>query len=374
MKHLKTLLTTIAVLLCSVTINAHDFEVDGIYYNITSNTDFTVEVTYKGSASSSAVYTDSVVIPSSVTYNGITYSVTAIGSSAFQSCGELTGISLPNSVTSIGRNAFQSCGGLTNISLPNSVTSIGRNAFSYCIGLTNISIPNSVTSIENDVFPDCVITKENNVMYVDTWAIGVEDKEQTAYTIRQGTIGLAYGAFENCLNMQTISIPSSVTSINDHAFYGCCDLYNVDIPSSVTSIGSCAFYGCSSILSITISSEVNNLGSYAFGGCSNLFTVTINSSSIVSKHYKKDPLYDDDAPACLKFIFGDQVQEYNIGGDATQIGDYAFYRCENLQTVTITAPIENIGNFSFEGCSKLKSINLPNSVTTISGYAFYACI
>ena len=134
---------------------AHDFEVDGIFYNKTS--DNTVAVTYKGYSydSYSNEYAGDVVIPSSVDYNGATYSVTSIGNSAFNECTSLTSIEIPYSVTSIGYNAFFDCSSLTSIEIPNSVTSIGNRAFYYCLGLTGIEIPNSVTSIGDSAFINC---------------------------------------------------------------------------------------------------------------------------------------------------------------------------------------------------------------------------
>ena len=103
---------------------AHDFEVDGIYYN--NNWDGTVTVTYRGNSSYdySNEYSGNVVIPSSVTYSGNTYAVTSIGNYAFSDCSGLTSITIPNSVTSIGNWAFSYCRGLTSITIPNSVTSI----------------------------------------------------------------------------------------------------------------------------------------------------------------------------------------------------------------------------------------------------------
>ena len=109
MGKIKVFLTTIAVLLCSVTMNAHDFEVDGIYYKITSSADNTVSVTYEGSSSNSAVYTGSIVIPSNVTYNGSEFTVKSIGNNAFFGCSSLTSVTIPNSVTSIGSGAFSNC-------------------------------------------------------------------------------------------------------------------------------------------------------------------------------------------------------------------------------------------------------------------------
>ena len=99
MKCIKSLLTA-CLLLCVAAVSAHDFEVDGIYYNITDATNKTVEVT-----SGTDKYIGSVVIPESVTY-GKTYSVTSIGEYAFCNCSGLTSVVIGNSVTSIGDYAF----------------------------------------------------------------------------------------------------------------------------------------------------------------------------------------------------------------------------------------------------------------------------
>ena len=142
MKTVKTWLFTIASLLCSITANAHDFVVNGIYYNKTSNTE--VSVTYRGSSyyDYSNEYSGNVVIPSTVTYSGKEYSVTSIGDDAFWACSGLTSVTIPNSVTSIGQYAFRGCTGLTSVTIPNSVASIGGDAFYYCSGLTSVTIPN----------------------------------------------------------------------------------------------------------------------------------------------------------------------------------------------------------------------------------------
>ena len=97
------------MLLCSISAHAHDFEVDGIYYNILSIENLTAEVMYKGSNKQSAVYSGIVDIPKCVIYNGFTYSVISIGNYAFNGCSSLTGITIPNSVISIGEAAFSSC-------------------------------------------------------------------------------------------------------------------------------------------------------------------------------------------------------------------------------------------------------------------------
>ena len=129
------LLTLMAIL--ALTASAHDFVVNGIYYNKNGNEAI---VTYKGTSYSqySDEYSGNVVIPSTVKYNGTTYSVTSIGNYAFAGCKGLTSVTIRYSVTSIGDGAFSGCSGLTSVTIPNSVTTIGDGAFSGCSGLAEI--------------------------------------------------------------------------------------------------------------------------------------------------------------------------------------------------------------------------------------------
>ncbi len=143
----KSFCLTALLLLFGQSLFAYDFEVNGIFYNITSSTDLTVEVTYDVKYQQTSTYVGDVVIPATVENEGTTYSVTSIGYHAFYGCSGLTGIVIPSSVTSIGNWAFSDCTGLTSIEIPSSVTSIGNEAFWGCTGLTSIEIPSGVTSI-----------------------------------------------------------------------------------------------------------------------------------------------------------------------------------------------------------------------------------
>lgn len=130
--------------------SAYDFTVDGIYYNVTSFTDLTCDV-----VDGDEKYSGSIVIPSEVTYNNRTLTVTEIYSHAFNSCSGLTSVTIPNSVTEISYGMFAQCTGLTSVTIPNSVTSIIFNAFDGCTGLTNVIIGNSVTEILWNAFIGC---------------------------------------------------------------------------------------------------------------------------------------------------------------------------------------------------------------------------
>ena len=225
----------VAIMLLSLQAMAYDFSYTHqgktLYYDITSSNSVKV-------AACDTTVNGDVVIPSSLEYNGTTYSVTSIGSDAFSGCSGLTSVTLPNSVTSIEYSAFSGCSGLTSVSIPNSVTSIGIYAFYGCSGLTSVSIPNSVTSIGNY-------------------------------------------AFWGCSGLTSVTIPNSVTSIEGSAFSGCSGLTSVTIGTGVTSIGSYAFFDCSGLASVKcLASIPPSIGNNSFQNISDTCLLTVPCSSL----------------------------------------------------------------------------------------------
>ena len=323
----RAILAIAMILAVGLPTHAHDFEVNGIYYNYIDKDAKTVEVTQGSYPGIGPIgYGNDIIIPSNVTYDGITYSVTAIGEDAFSGCTALTSIAIPNSIVSIGENAFSGCSGLTSISIPNLVTSISNSTFSGCTGLTSITIPNLVTSIGNY-------------------------------------------AFHNCTNLTSVTIPNSVTLISDYAFYGCRGLISISIPNSVCSIGNYAFSGCKGLTSISIPNSVTSIDYTLLHSCSNLTSITVESGN--SKYDSRDNCNAIIETASNTLISG--CKNSIIPNSVTSIEDYAFYECSGLTSITIPNSVTTIGQSAFYRCTGMTSISIPNSVTTIGQSAFYGC-
>jgi hypothetical protein len=128
-----------------------EFEVDGIYYHVTSLENRTVEV-----VSSDVEYSGDVVIPKTVTNSGIEFAVTSIGEYAFYKCFTLTSVDVQADLVSISKGAFSDSWRLTNINIPSTVTSIGENAFYECESLESIELPEALTEIGKCAFQYCL--------------------------------------------------------------------------------------------------------------------------------------------------------------------------------------------------------------------------
>ena len=395
----KKLLTLFFALCCAGSLFASDIQVDGIWYDFDPSTK-TASVTYKGKYSNTYnnEYSGSIIIPQTVIYNSITYSVTKIGNSAFRECSNLTSITIPSSVTTIGDGAFYACSGLTSITIPHSVTTIGNWAFEYCSGLTSVTIPNSVTTIGKSAFSGCEsLTSVNIPNSVTTIEYGVfwDCKGLTSVTIPNSVITIGEGAFVRCKGLTSITIPSCVTTIGKSAFSGCSGLTSVTIPNSVKTIGESAFSGCKSLTLVTIPNSVTTIGKSAFSGCESLTSVNIPNSvtsigggpfggcthltsinvDAANVHYclMEGVLFNHTKDTLIQYPMGNTQTEYTIPNSVTTIGDEAFYECSALKSITIPNSVTTIGKWAFASCHDLTSITIPNSVKTIGSYAFWCC-
>ena len=353
--------------------------------------------------------------------------VTGIKSNAFENCGSLTSVTIPDSVTSIGSYAFDGCNNLqdiyitdigawcniaglsnlmeygasnkklyinnelaTSITIPDSVTSISYSAFRGCTGLTSVTIGGSVTSISKYAFSDCTGLTTVNWNATACTSAGSYNSPIFKGCSNLATVNIGdnvkiipHYAFYNCTGLTNVTIPDSVTSIGDSAFSNCTGLTSVTIGNSVTSIGQSAFSDCTGLTSVTIGNSVTSIGQSAFWSCTGLTSVTIPDSvtSIGSSAFYNTAWYNNQPNG---LVYAGQVA-YKYKGTMSSntsivlkegtlgIADYAFAGCTGLTSITIGNSVTSIGGSAFSDCTGLTSITIPDSVTSIGSYAFDGC-
>ena len=423
---MRKLFSLFLALVATTSLWAHDFEVDGIYYNYLDNNN--VEVTYRGNYYDSyEEYAGEVIIPSTVTYNGTTYSVTSIGYGAFYHCSSLTSINIPNSVTSIGSSAFYDCSSLTSITIPNRVTEIGWEAFWSCSSLTSMVVAEGNTVFDSRENCNAIIhTATNNLV------AGCQNT-----IIPNSVTSIGDYAFSGCSSLTSITIPESVNSIGEGVFVGCSSLtsmvvdgsnttydsrnncnaiietatntliagcQNTIIPNGVTNIGKHAFRGCASLTSITIPNSVTSIGDNAFRSCSSFNTIYLEATTpptlLGANVFTTTPLtcyipcgtqatYEASAWASQVSEFveegcvdptwqilytstdGEMVAPYtsDVFGANMVSNEYK----DGQGVITFDGPVTSIGDMAFFSCDSLTSITIPNSVKSIGDWGFNNC-
>ena len=357
--------------------------------------------------------------------------VTSIGNYAFANCENLTSINL-NGVTSIGAFAFTGCTTLPTVNL-NSVT-VGESAFSSC-GLQYVSISGSMKRIEAGTFAKCQslnhVNFPSDLEYIGNGAFyNCGFRSFTQYDFPKSLKTIGDRAFADCSSLSSVVLPASVTSIGSSAFARC-DLSSITIPENVTTIGSSAFEGNTKITSITFPKNITFIGNKAlqntgiyilnclpdpenltieYGdiGLPNTTVIRVPSrfkSAHISKFGSSNFIFDDyiiDNGTCGTnltwkldgdgvliisgtgdmddynnsnpwYSYTDSIKEVIIEGGVTGIGNFAFYMCEKMTSITIPSSVKRIGERAFLMCQNLKVIDIPGGVTSIGKQAFYYC-
>ena len=333
----------------------------------------------------------------------ISEGVETIGESAFYCCYALRSVYIPGTVASMGYGAFSNCSSLMEITLGEGIKAIPHNAFSYTYNLREIVIPDSVKSIDSYAFSGC--------QYLERVVIGSGSMlESISKYSFERCDNLQYNTYSNASylgnednpymilvkadnqKIRSCEIHSQTKVIAQSAFEGCFSIKSLQIPEGVIRIGESAFSGCTSLQSITIPNSVISMGINIFNECNALESVTM---PLVGKKIEDglevDMRFGDyfgwNVPETLKTVVingGDKIGEYafyicsgltsiTIPDGVTSIGGQAFCGCTGLTSITIPDGVTSIGREAFSGCTGLTSITIPDGVTSIGGRAFCGC-
>ena len=248
--------------------------------------------------------------------------ITIIGASAFNGCDKIQSIIIPNGVTSIQRSAFLDCVSLKSITLPESLETVSVLAFSHCKKLEDIVLPSKCSNL-----------------------------------------GLA--AFEHCESLRTIIIPNEA-KIGASCFSYCYNLENISFPPSLKSIEESAFYMCENLTEITFPIGFKKITSGAFAGCKRLSVFHSDFATPDGRCIIVNKKIISFAPA--------NIVEYSISDEVNEIGANVFKDCSFIKAIILSDSVKKIDENAFANCYSLEKIKIPESTQSIRDGAFSNCL
>ncbi len=312
-------------------------------------------------------YTGDIVIPSTVTYNGKTYTVSTvaagfkaslitsisipagvkIGRGGFQDCAELVSITLPADLATIEGNSFQNCAKLAEITIPGTVGTVGGAAFQGCAGLESLTLEEGETPITfaRDAFNEApaikttVLNRQFNLEVKNTQDDRVFRGSKVLESVTIGGTFLTIPAnfFENCTALKTVTFTNAVSSI-DYNVFANTGIEEIEIPASITSLASSLFQGSKQLRKVTLPETLETISAMAF----------YNST-----------LAEINLPASLKTIGNLAFSGTKLSGEIVipeavkSIGDQAYANNPAITSVVIPASVTSIGTGAFMGCESI---------------------
>lgn len=337
-----------------------------------------------------------VTVPSTVTIDEVSYTVTAIGTSAFADCEGMESVTLPATVISVGNYAFNGCLNLRSVTLPATLAEIGISAFAGT-SITEVELSGDITAIKSGTFAG---TELERVKLPTTVEVIGEKAFAGCAKLREVVLGdrlvsIANGAFERCAALETIEFPSSLRSIGNRAFDGCKALSRIDL-NGATTVGEEAFEKCSSLAEIdfgsgeltlgyssfaecvalqalAIPATVTEIGQYAFYDCNGLKSVTfedgdkpllLGHASLANAPFS-DLYVGRDITTAGKndnpFSSNKSLVRITIGDGVTAIPSRLFCYIPALEEVTFGANVTEVGYDAFAKCPALKTVKCANA-------------
>ena len=354
MKH--KLFTTLLVMLMSMTVWGADGDtfkattIEGVEmeFKILSELSKTCQVGNGESPCISTAVTGVVTIPSEV--EG--YQVTGIGASAFGISGgeehiNVSKVNIPEGVTTIGNFAFL-WSGIESINLPTSLTTIGQQAFTSCLNLTSVYIPQNVNSIGLSPFSNC---QNLSTLVIDGDNSVYDSRNNCNAIIKTNTNEL----IQAC---NTTIIPNTVKTILKFACGGLSD--NIIVPEGVELIKSEAFYGYNAS-SLTLPSSLRTIESWAFTYSDNLTNLYIPSLKTWCGITFESGTSNGGNPIQFVdhfFVNGTEICDLVIPNDVSSISAYSFCCWNGVKSLTIPASVTSIGHHAFFGCQNMESVTV----------------
>ena len=334
---------------------------------------------------------------------------TVIAEEAFINRVNLAAIVVPDGVSYIGSNAFKNCSALSQIEIPKSVRDIVANAFDGTKwyedrkhGMIYINdllyrVPAEIivqseqptgslsdkdaaemakSGVATQIIPytDVIVQGETTTICTLAFAntpVQTVQLPSTLTTIR-------YGAFQNCTALKQITLPKSMTFIEGGAFQNCSVLSSILVPQNVTYLGASAFSGCTSLTSATLPEAITRISSGLFENCSSLTTVQASSAltSIGSRAFAEtSALSSFTFPQTLTAVgaesfTGSGIVTANLPQSVTYLGAGAFADCTKLVYAQVPAAIQAIRERTFRNCTELKNVSIPEGIRYIGAAAF----
>lgn len=399
----RNILVCLLALLLPCLAVAHDFEVDGIYYNIISEEKKTVEVVDPSDKKVvDGGYKDVVFIPEKVSYGGKEYTVTAIGERAFEYNYELLSVVMPNTIRSIKEFAFNGCINLKSLTISSEVSEIGDYAFMGLSSLEHLAVDCHNKTFDSRGDCNAIIRTMTNTLLVGCKATVIPD----------GVEVIAGNAFISCQDTSIepfeLNFPPSVEIIEPFAFNCCYPLSAVTFSEGLRRIGRWAFIG-TSIECLEIPASVTEIDEQAFISCDSLKVIKVKKGNKVYDSRKGCNAIIESAtgrlfrgserttivPDGVKVIsscafYGSKIKKIKLPSSLETIERGAFTECKELKKLVIPGSVrkihyeilmdsgveelvvengvENIPQSAFYGCPKLRYVSLPESLKEFGRY------
>lgn len=300
-----------------------------------------------------------------------------IGTNAFANCKKLTAITFPaDSVCKqIGAGAFSGCSLLVNMKLPDSVAAIGEGAFLNCNELVSLLLPASLSSFDPAMLgckklTDLTVSEKNpnfssfgGVLFSKdktTLVYYLPTRENTEYTVPDGTKEIADKAFSENVSLTKVTLPASLERVGANAFSNCMSLETVSFAaeSKQLVIDDRAFNN-TAVSSVSLPAGVSALGDEVFTNSALAeieFAANSSLTALGNNVFSNTDLVNVTLPAGLRVL-----------------GNSVFRNCTLLESAVLPEGLTTMGDATFYGCSALTSVSLPSTLHTMGTETFYGC-